>query len=330
MILWFQAGLYGFAQTTWYVAVSGSDTNSGQTASEAFATTNHAIDVATCGDSILILKGSYEEKISAYRICPADNRIVIQGDPQERPVITGDRNATNKYAIGVTGQGFVFRHLALTSPFPNECDPSNMVVVGRGDHFLFDDIWVYGSGYDGIKTVHNCEENDFPTGWTILNAKVFDNGLGCPASIVNGDGIDFTSCHDCEIRSTEIYNNKGHQLQVKLQAKNVLISDCHIEGNNMIQVGLRGNSPQCNPETFNAENVTFRRNTIRATGDTSLFVFKLADVKNLTIENNTIVKDEVNTDVGFICFGGCGSGDSWEYTPQAPTVIRNNIFYIIV
>lgn len=315
------------SQTTWYISTSGSDLNSGRTSGEAFATVNKAISSASCGDSIYIFSGTYHEKINAWTICPDNNRIVIQGDISKRPLIIGDSTVTNKYAIGATGSGFVFRHLELTSPYPEVCEQSNQVIVGKGDYFDFIDIIVRNSGYDGIKTTSDCETSDFPTYWRIIDSQIYSNGLGCPKAIVNGDGIDFTGCRNCLIQNSIIRDNRGHQIQVKLEAKNVTIEDCHIEGENMLQIGLPGSTPQCDPSAFNADSIVIRYNTMLAKGDTSLFVIKLADVTNLYIENNTIIKDSVNVDVGFICFGGCTSNPNAQQWPISPVVVRNNIFY---
>lgn len=315
------------AQSTWHISPSGNDNNSGLNAEEAFATINHAINLAACGDSIYVLGGEYTEKINAYLVCPENNRIIIQGDVSDRPVITGDPLADNSYAIGATGEGFRFRHFELTSPFPEECDPSNMVIVGRGNHFDFIDVHVHHSGYDGIKTIADCETNNLPIDWKIIDSTIENCGLGCPDVIVNGDGIDFTFCQNCLIENSVIKNNKGHQLQVKLQAYNVHIENSWIEGKHMVQLGLLGNSPQCNADAFNADSVVFRENVLFAKGDTSDFVFKMADIHRLYIENNTVIKDSIDVNAGFICFGGCAGNDNWQTPPTAPVIIRNNIFF---
>lgn len=316
-----------FAQTTWYVSATGSNSNSGLSAGAAFATVNQAISVSACGDSIYILGGTYHEKMNAYPICPDTDRIVIQGDISNRPLIIGDSLATNKYAISASGQGFTFRHLELTSPYPTICSQSNMVVVGSGDDMSFIDLIVRNGGYDGIKTTSDCTTSTWPNNWKIIDCQVYNNGLGCPTSIQNGDGIDLTECHDCQIIGTTIRDNMGHQIQVKLEARNVTIEQCHIEGKLLFQIGLKGATPQCDVLALNADSVYIRHNIIVAKGDTSEFVFRLSDVSNLVIENNTIVKDNISSaNVGFICFGGCAGGSAWTYTPLAPVLIRNNIF----
>ena len=313
---------------TWFVSTTGTDSNTGTNAASAFATINKAISVSSCGDSIYVLAGTYHEKIIAYKICPENNRITIQGDISQRPLIIGDSIPTNKYAISASGEGFRFRHFELNSPYPSVCDQSNQIIVGNGDHFDFIDLIVRYSGYDGIKTYGDCATSNFAVNWKIIDCQILDNGLGCPSSILNGDGIDFTECRNCVIQGSVIKNNKGHQIQAKLESYNITIEKCHIEGKNIIQIGLPGTTPQCNPSAVNADSIFIRYNTILAKGDTSEFVFKLADVSNLFIENNTIIKDSINSiNVGFICFGGCGSGPSWMNYPQADVVIRNNIFY---
>lgn len=316
------------AQTTWYISPNGLDTNSGTSSTAAFATINRAIDLAACGDSIHVLPGIYHERVNATRICPSDNRLVIQGDQTSRPKIIGDAMATNKYAISALGTGFVFRHFLLESPFPEICSQSHQVIVGNGDHFTFDDIHLRKSGYDGIKTYGTCDDNDFAFNWKILNSLIEDCGLACPASIQNGDGIDFTGCQSCLVENSIIRNNRGHQMQIKLDAVDVTVRNCHLEGQYIFQIGLPGAVAQCNSNGPNAIDVLLERNTILAKGDTSEFIFKLADVQNLRIENNTVVKDSIGAiDLGFICFGGCTGSAAWENTPRAPLIIKNNIFY---
>jgi hypothetical protein len=316
-----------YAQTTWYVSTTGLNSNLGTSASNAFATVNKAISVSSCGDSIYVLGGFYHEKINAYSICPDNNRIIIQGDISSRPLIIGDSTATNKYAISASGQGFTFRHLELTSPYPNICSQSNMVVVGSGDYMSFIDVIIRNAGYDGMKTTSDCSTSAWANNWKVIDCQIINNGIGCPSSIQNGDGIDFTNCHNCQIIGTSILNNKGHQLQIKLEARNVTVENCRIEGNLLVQIGLPGDTPQCDTAALNADSVFLRHNIIIAKGDTSEFIFKLADVSNLVIENNTVIKDSISSvNVGFICFGGCGSSPNWTSTPQGPLVIRNNIF----
>lgn len=315
------------AQTTWYISATGSDADSGISATAAFATVNKAFSVSSCGDSIYILGGTYHQKINTYTVCPDNNRIIIQGDISNRPVIIGDSTATNKYAIGAHGTGFTFRHLELTSPYPNICDPSNMVVAGSGDNMSFIDLIIRNSGYDGMKTTSDCNTSTWADNWKVINCQVINNGSGCPESIKNGDGIDFTQCHNCEITGTTISNNRGHQLQIKLEARNVTVENCTIEGKLLIQVGLPGSTPQCDPSALNADSVYFRHNIIIANGDTSEFVFKLADVSHLVIENNTIVKDNITSaNLGFVAFGGFGGASNFPNTPKSPVIIRNNIF----
>jgi hypothetical protein len=210
-----------------------------------------------CGDSIYILDGTYHEKIIAYRVCPDAQRIVIQGDVDGRPLIIGDSTATNKYAIGASGQGFTFRHLELTSPYPDSCTASNMVVAGSGDHMTFIDIIIRNAGYDGMKTTSDCETSNWANDWKVVDCQIVNNGLGCPSSIQNGDGIDFTNCHDCLITGTTIRDNRGHQLQIKLEARNVTVEHCRIEGKWMFQIGLPGGSPQCDPTAFECRQRLF-------------------------------------------------------------------------
>lgn len=326
-ILFLTIYILSYAQTTWFISATGNNLNSGLTPADAFATVNKAISVSSCGDSVYILFGVYHEKMNAYKICPDNQRIIIQGDTSARPLFIGDSAAANKYAISASGQSFTFRHLELTSPFPDICSQSNMVVVGSGNNMRFIDLIIRNAGYDGIKTTSDCSTSTWADNWEVINCQIINNGLGCPSSVQNGDGIDFTECHNCRIMGSNIMNNKGHQVQIKLESRNVTVEDCRIEGRLLFQIGIKGSTPQCDTNALNADSVFIRHNIIIAKGDTSEFIFKLSDVSHLVIENNTIIKDSISlANVGFICFGGCAGSSSWAYTPKAPVIIRNNIF----
>jgi parallel beta-helix repeat protein len=48
-----------FSQSTYYVSVSGNNSNNGLTANTAFATLEYASNIVSAGDSVLVLSGSY-------------------------------------------------------------------------------------------------------------------------------------------------------------------------------------------------------------------------------------------------------------------------------
>jgi parallel beta-helix repeat protein len=56
-ILFFTAS--GLSQNTYYVSPAGNNNNSGLSVSEAFATLQHAADIVSAGDSVLVLEGTY-------------------------------------------------------------------------------------------------------------------------------------------------------------------------------------------------------------------------------------------------------------------------------
>ena len=47
------------AQTTYFVSETGNDEYNGLTSSTAFATFQHAADIVSAGDSVLVLSGNY-------------------------------------------------------------------------------------------------------------------------------------------------------------------------------------------------------------------------------------------------------------------------------
>lgn len=74
-----------FSQNTYYVSVNGDDSNDGLSVNTAFATIQHAADIVSPGDSVLVLQGSYTgfdlrtggTQASQIVFKAADNNVVI-------------------------------------------------------------------------------------------------------------------------------------------------------------------------------------------------------------------------------------------------------------
>jgi hypothetical protein len=67
------------AATTWYVTISGNDSNTGKSQSVAFRTIQKAVDNASNGDTVLVGDGTYVPiSTSKYGVINSDKRITIK------------------------------------------------------------------------------------------------------------------------------------------------------------------------------------------------------------------------------------------------------------
>src|SRR4029079_18282599 len=86
--------------TTYYVATSGNDANSGKSTSAPFRTVQRAANVVNPGDTVLIRNGNYREDIEAKRGGTASAPVTFQNYPNEHPVILGSKVVTGWVSDG--------------------------------------------------------------------------------------------------------------------------------------------------------------------------------------------------------------------------------------
>lgn len=145
-----QNGYQGFRAVLWfmlcsvvwskefYVSPSGSDTNSG-TLELPFARIQTAVNKLQPGDTLFVRGGLYRENVSFPRSGTIRQRIIVEGYPGEKPVITGCEpitgwtlwDSTNniwkapmRWTLGI-GHNQVFSHgqVMLEARYPNRPSP---------------------------------------------------------------------------------------------------------------------------------------------------------------------------------------------------------------
>lgn len=93
-----------FAQTTYYVSTSGNNSNNGLTAQTAFATLQHAADIAAAGDSVLVLAGNYagfDIRTNGTQILPIVFKAI------ENNVVIDERNSVTPDGINIENASWI-------------------------------------------------------------------------------------------------------------------------------------------------------------------------------------------------------------------------------
>ncbi|KAB2847576.1 MAG: hypothetical protein F9K42_10065, partial [Ignavibacterium sp.] len=93
-----------FAQTTYYVSTSGNNSNNGLTAQTAFATLQHAADIAAAGDSVLVLAGNYagfDIRTNGTQILPIVFKVI------ENNVVIDERNSVTPDGINIENASWI-------------------------------------------------------------------------------------------------------------------------------------------------------------------------------------------------------------------------------
>jgi hypothetical protein len=95
----FLLSFFSFAQTTYYVAKSGSNTNSGTSTSSPFLTITHAVSQINPGDQIFIRRGTYHEEIIINNIDSSNgNETLITNSSNSNLIIF---HLSNEVSVGL-------------------------------------------------------------------------------------------------------------------------------------------------------------------------------------------------------------------------------------
>ncbi len=82
--------------TTYYVSVNGNNNWPGTSPDSAWRTINHACSLVVAGDTVLVLPGDYNERVSLIRSGNANQKIVFKSHPRRTATTWGfDTNSPN-------------------------------------------------------------------------------------------------------------------------------------------------------------------------------------------------------------------------------------------
>ncbi len=232
-----------FAQTTYYVSVTGNDDNNGISSQTAFKTLQHAADIVSAGDSVLVLQGNYtgfDLRTNGTQNLPIvfkayKNDVVID---QHNPVTNDGINIENTNWVVIDGFKVINQPRAgiriAVSDFVtiknNFCTGNQYwgIFTGFTNNILIENntcsysvqqhgIYVSNSGDNPVVRNNICFEN-YGCGIQ-LNADVSQGGDGIITNAViesnilysNGKGggsaINLDGVQDSKIYNNLLYNN---------------------------------------------------------------------------------------------------------------------------
>lgn len=190
----------------WFVdAENGDDTNSGTSASNAFATIGAAITAASPGDTIYVAVGSYAENVVI-----AKDYITLIGafvSGYARPDIVP---ATGKGLLVQAAQGFVGKHLRVVSTDDDSA-------LNEGNGFWFQDCVFDGDGNAatdcGLRLKGNADDDSFTASEGLIESCLFRGSGGFGIGLDTGDaptnGVGST---DNVIRGCRFYGNTAEDI----------------------------------------------------------------------------------------------------------------------
>jgi parallel beta-helix repeat protein len=286
--------------TTYYVAKTGSNSNSCVQASTVDGSGNptlpkltiaSALGCEAAGDTISIRTGTYNEDITGSITSGTSDSV--------RTTITNfNGEVVSIRSIDLQSGAYItFHGIRVTGTTPN----NHLVFLGTSNNITFEDGESSGGKWQGYLGAGN--------GNKLLRNKIYNNGIGCVTQPLN-------QCHGIYIGGTtsgmvisgnEVYGNGAHGMQLYPSATNVLVEKNTFYDNNQNNVGGSNVYLSRGPHTF-------RRNVIRRGSSFVSGTYGLTlDLQSCTgtlVENNTIYNSGTNG----ITIGACSN-----------VILRNNI-----
>ncbi len=297
---------YASQGRTYYVSVNGNDKANG-TLSRPFKTINRGIKALRAGDTLIIRKGTYREKVSIPSSVKGkrDSEITIRSEKNERVIISG-RNMKSPVLMRIEGAKYI--NISGLEFANARGQDACAIYVGPGtSNFQIKDNRIYNISVPNPKKPDSC-----------ANCIILF-GDSAKSSIKNGT-ISENSIYNCKTGWAEC-------ISVTANVKNISISNNYISNTGNIGIDVSGNYGYCSsPSRDFPRNIEITGNTVTkciSPNATSYGIY-VDGGQNVTISDNMVTK----------CSGGIEIGAErkpslYKYSTKnikvKNNVIRNNI-----
>lgn len=293
----------------YYVSPTGNNSSSGYTLNEAFASIDHAADMANPGDIIRVADGSYNEEVSIDRSGTADNWITFKAIKKHgAKVYNNHSNAFTVRGNYIVIDGF---ELVASSTYGSGIAPM------EGHHHI--------SAINNY--VHDCGESGFgstDSDYLVVENNIFArNGLRmphCGSGISLYGGFKFDSKPEFHniIKNNMCYGNDNGPQTAQTDGNGIIIDDFQatqshhnfsivaLNAYNSIKTLVEGNlcfnNGGAGIQIFRSNSVTVRNNTCynnntRNDKRTWRGEISISNASNTNVANNIAV---CNTGMGFV------------------------------
>ncbi len=208
------------AGNTYYVSVTGNDSNSG-TIEKPFRTIQKAANIVAAGDTVYVRGGTYKEKVTAKNSGTVDNYITFSAYPGETAIVDGSGIplASDSGVIYILNKSYIkITNLKVIN------SAAMGIVVDTGNHIIIEKNHTYNTVSSGIGIRHvtnmivdgnevilACNDGDgemisvaSSAFVDITNNKVHHGGPGT----VGGEGINVKNgSHDVLVQGNQIHHN---------------------------------------------------------------------------------------------------------------------------
>jgi len=360
-VLIFPATSIAFA-ATYYVATTGSDSNSG-TISSPFRTINHGLALATAGSTVYVRGGSYYEQVVFPNSGSSGNLISLLGYPGETAAIDGSNftvGAGRYTLVAIDSKNYIYigsidiRNYYTTAL---SSQVNGITVTGSSSNVTVANCNIYNiqnnassgrqaHGFEALGnasspmtnlTVQNCNitnchtgtseactVNGYIDGFTISGNQISNcDNIGIDAA--GGYGANGNSSLDY-VRNGSIRNNNVHDCPIDIGIYCDGSRNIVIEGN-WVWNDDRGIGAVSETNNFPSSNIIIRSNAVYNCNKAGIYIggyigYTTGGTTNCKILNNTIY----NNDAVLGAFGEV-EGEISIRENATNNTIKNNIIY---
>lgn len=238
---------------TYYVAIDGSDSNTGSEDSP-FRTLDHAINAAAPGEIIAVREGVYHQTVNAWKSGTEGNPITIVAYPGENAVIDGSGSGVNVDLVTISGSHVVFEGFEIRDASRSGISVWSANNVTLKNNVIHDavkgGIWV-GSDRDGGSHSNLIEGNVVYRTCLENSAKNWNEGWA------RAIGVDVSK--DTIIKDNIVFDNYGEGIGV-LSSSGIRYIGNTVYDNFSVQMYFD-----------NSQDVIVTDNRVFHTGDTEFF-----------------------------------------------------------
>ena len=289
-----------YAQTSYYVSISGNDAGTGAI-DDPWETIQHAMDNATPGSTVMISGGTYNEKVYLNVSGTIDNWIVFKNNSNEQVTIDGT-DWTDPAICEIYDQSYI-RLEGLH--FKNNIQEDAMGIFIEGHCHHIDII--------------NCKISEIHFS-SNPNDPINENTNSQPLIVY---GVEVTPITDLLIEGCEIFDSRtgySEALAINGNVEGFEISKNIVRDITNIGIDIIGHEGTCsNPALDQARNGEIDWNIVyncQSPYASSAGIY-VDGGKDLIIENNTVYDNQWGIEVGCENPGKTTSG----------VIVRNNIIY---
>lgn len=294
---------------TYYVSLSGSDSNSGTSTSAPFQTFARAVKPLRAGDTLYIRGGTWTQQLDLMNTSGTSSAwIKIAGYPGEKVTIRYAEPVVGGYgpikARGSRGY-FIFENFVLDGiNMPNK---TGWQIDSRNHHFILRNLEIKNFRFNGIYIAGNYVQ--------VINCTIHDQ-----ISSERWYGIYFHNGSNGLLQGNKVYNNPGGGLHIYPgPISNLIVRGNSVYNNNRMSTSavggiiLQGSSSSSISNTQIYNNIVYRNGTSSSGSASGIHISYYT--KGTKVWNNTV-------------YGNKTYGLQIGYnSTTSGTVVQNNISY---